>query len=869
MVWSFKAFIGEDWLWRNAHKAETRDTRFWKPAEVPGSVQNDLWAAGEIPDPYHERNSLLIEWVPERTWLYKRSFAAIPLDPGQQAWLRFEGVDYECQVFVNGEAAGKHLGMYTPALMEVTHLLHPDRENLLAVVIEAAPKEQPQVGKTSLVRTHKARMSYWWDFCPRMIHLGIWDRVSLEITGGVRIEDLWVRCRLNPHLTRAVAAVQVMFSSRKEADIHSELVIRQGGQVVGRVEKNHHLYVGESREEYSLEVEDPQLWWPNGYGEPALYEASLRIAELINGTAVLSDSRVVTFGIREIHFATNPSGDPQARPFVMMVNGRRIYMKGWNWVPLDVLYGVERPAKQERLIELAKRAEVNLLRVWGGGLIEKESFYELCDRMGILVWQELIQSSSGIENRPCAEPDFIDFMAGQVREIVPRKRNHPSLAIWCGGNELQTGSEQPCDSTHPLLQRLENEIRELDPERAWFATSPSGGVFSNNLENLKLNPLRLHDVHGPWEFQGLAEHFELYNQGSCLLHSEFGVEGLTNLKTLESVMEGENRWPVTRDNPTWFHLGAWWVKEKMWEQVFGEIPDLDRQVRAIQMMQAEGLRYAVEANRRRAYQNSGSLPWQFNEPYPMAACTSAVDYYARPKPVYYGVARAYAPLSVTARFEKMNWSGEKIFRAQVWTANTTGTQTPSATLCARLVGLGGEGLGERVFPAEVPVDGSQPAGTFEMPLREAEDAVFFFDLELYSADEKRMAGNRYLFSRTENLNPLFSIPVTQLECTWQEPDEDTRIVTVANRGTWTAVYVWLEDERLLDADGYVYFSDNHFCLFPGETRRVRVDFQGVAEDERCVAVSAWNTGKYYLSDDAMERVSALPPLQDLRPAPAA
>jgi beta-mannosidase len=191
--WLFKGYSGEEWLWRNAHQPRSRDQRGWLPTSVPGSVQTDLWRNGEIPDPYFERNSLLVEWVPQRTWLYKRAFTAGEALRGQRVRLVFEGVDYAARFYLNGELLGEHTGMFTLASFEVDGRLHYGEENLLVVVIDPAAPEQPQIGYSSRERTHKSHMTYWWDFCPRMIHLGIWDAIYLEATGLARLEDVCVR----------------------------------------------------------------------------------------------------------------------------------------------------------------------------------------------------------------------------------------------------------------------------------------------------------------------------------------------------------------------------------------------------------------------------------------------------------------------------------------------------------------------------------------------------------------------------------------------------------------------------------------------------------------------------------------------------
>jgi len=496
---------------------------------------------------------------------------------------------------------------------------------------------------------------------------------------------------------------------------------------------------------------------------------------------------------------------------------------------------VPRPEKLEHLLGLARQAHINLLRVWGGGLIETEAFYNRCDELGIMVWQEFIQSSSGIENAPPDAPEFIAWMVREAEQIIPRKRNHPALILWCGGNELTVGPEQPAEDDQPLLAALKAAVARLDPDRLWLPTSPSGRLFSYSLANIERDPQGLHDVHGPWEYQGVEGQCALYNRGTSLLHSEFGVEGLTNLKTLQATIAPEHRWPVTLDSPVWHHLGAWWIHQPTWQATFGEIADLETLVRATQLMQAEGLRYALEADRRRKYRNSGTLPWQFNEPYPMAACTSAVDFYARPKPAYYTIARAYAPVTVTAAYPRLAREGGTAFEAEAW-ANVSGPEDIAAHLQARLVGLSGTVYGEVTSTHTLAGDRATRLAALTSWTVPVDEQGFFLDLTLTAADGRVLAANRYLFGVGTDLRPLLGAPRTNLTI---EQNQDN--MTIRNTGQAAALNVWIEDARPVRSAGYVYFDDNYFSLLPGEGRTIAVAWDGVPEDERRLEVSAWNT----------------------------
>ncbi|HVM16845.1 MAG TPA: glycoside hydrolase family 2 TIM barrel-domain containing protein [Gaiellaceae bacterium] len=703
--WQLKACLGDEWRW---HLTKPWDAAGWLPARVPGSVLDDLARAGEVPDLYRERNSLLAEWVPQRSWILRRRVPA--------GRVRFDGVDHEATVFVDGEEVGRHEGAFTPFEVEV-----PDGEHLLAVVIHPAPESESQVGHTSRVRVHKPRMNYGWDFCPRLVHQGIWRPVTLD---------------------PAPEAFPVV---RLDGDVGT---VEVDGEVV-------------------LRVDSPERWWPNGMGAQRLYP----VPEL-----------GIEVGFRTVELVPTEGAPEEALPYGVVVNGRAMPVNGWNWVPVDALYGVPRPDKLAHLLGLAARANVNLLRVWGGGLIETPEFYELCDRLGILVWQEFSQSSSGIENVPSTDPAFVELMRAEARAIVPRRRGHPSLAIWCGGNELWA------DDSSPAIAALREVVRELDPGRGWYPTSPTG-------------PDHDHDVHGPWEHQGLRAHYEHYETRTSLLHSEFGVQGMTNRRALEALIGEERRWPADRSNPVYEHLGAWWNNADFVREAFGgRIDDLETMRRASQWLQYEGLRYAVEAQRRRWPRCSGTLPWQLNESYPNAWCTSALDHRGDPKPAYWGVARAYrgAP---SASFATCAWGGEEEFRAE--------TSAP-----ARVVDLTGAVVAET------------GGGTIAAPLDAIATDVFLLDVD---------GRTRYAMSKTATLEPLLDLPRTELRLHRRTSPSSSLLLGIENAGEVAAVGVVLEDARPYDAPGWVLFSDNVLDLLPGETREIEVE--GPAAELR---VEGWN-----------------------------
>lgn len=854
--WKIKDFVGEDWVWRNAHKRKTQDVRWWKPARVPGCVTDDMLRCHAIPDPHFERNSLLIEWIPQRTWVYRKEFDLEKLPEVSRVNLCFEGVDYDALFYVNDVFLGEHHSMFTPVSFDITGLLREGEKNLLAVVVNKAPDGQPQVSKTGYVKTHKSRMTYWWDFCPRMIHLGIWDDVYLDVTGPVHLGQPDLETKLSRdyktasvHVTVEAKESEMCGAADKEAADTAE---SRTGTAVQRMRYGPKTTVtarlsfqgrtvGEEcaapeggRAVFSFPVEEPALWWPNGCGEQPLYE--LEVEAYAEG--VVSDTRRVRFGIRELRFVENETPDKTARPYTVCVNGRKLYLKGYNWVPIDAMYGVRRPQKLERLLRLAAEAHVNCLRIWGGGLIEREEFYDLCDEKGILLWQEFIQSSSGIENEPSCDVAFLELMEREAKAVILRKKHHPALALWGGGNELSGPEDSMITMEEPVIGLLGAQVKKYDPSRYFLESSPTGRVFHNTLENIQKDPLGLHDVHGPWEHQGLKEQYTLYNAGTSLLSSEFGVEGMASLDVLLRHTDPARLWPPSRDNEVYFHRGSWWNNYPLVQACFGgKLGEIGQAVRASQFLQYEGLRYAVEANRRRALTCSGTFPWQFNEPFPNHTCTCSVDYYAAPKPAYYGVKQAYAENTVTARFAGQSLAGEPKLEAQIYWQSSSGMACGLVT--ARICDQKGRIVAERTFagPDAAEPEKSVLLGTVFCRTEEICTPVCYLILSAKArGTAEEAASNRYLFTKTL-LEELLRLEKTQIRCEVRKNTEGFSL-TLQNTGAVVAAGVWMEDTQGLSQDGYLYFSQNYLHLLPGEKRCVYVKQEGGTD--KILRVGGWN-----------------------------
>ncbi|AXK31648.1 hypothetical protein DVA86_02295 [Streptomyces armeniacus] len=878
--WQLRGCLGDTWRWLCGPGRPAGEPG-WADARVPGSVLDDVHRAGLVPDPYAGTGSLAAEWVPQRTWLYRRTVTAPPLPAGTRALLRFDGVDHEATVLVDGVEVARHTGMFTPFEADVTEWFADGGSRLLAVAVHPAPPNEPQVGRTDRVRVHKSRMTYGWDFCPRMIHQGIWRPVTLEFAGPLRLDGSRTRVGALPDedgrtgRVRVRAAVEAGAPGTVRARVHAPYGGERdpyGGEgdpygrpVVARGEAP--VAAGATHAELELTVEEPRLWWPNGHGEQPLYAVEITIEDADGRTAGAPVRRET--GFRRVRLVPNPGAPDGALSYTPEVNGRRVHVKGWNWVPQDACHGVPRPDRLEHLLRLAADAHVTLLRVWGGGLIETEEFYGLCDRLGLLVWQEFALSSSGIDSVPAADPEYVALMEREARVLVPALRHHPSLAVWGPGNELHdTAEARPlAEDGAPVIAALAAVVAELDPDRGWLPGSPSGPAFLNRADIVAADPDAQHDVHGPWEHQGHGAQQRLYDAGTCLLHSEFGAEGMANRRTWEAVVPPGSRRPTGRDNPVMEHLGAWWNNTPLVRAAFGgetgetgetggggrtapggRLDDPDTVRRASQQLQYDGLRYAVEANLRRAPRTSGAIPWQFNEPFPNAWCTSAVDHRGDPKPAYHGVRRAYRPQHVCARFATQTWGStpeRELFTVELWSWRQGVTRDDGATVTARIVRTDGAPYAEVTFAAGAPY-GQGPAtsvpaaraGEWHAELPRPADGVFLLELTLRGPDGQPLAGNRYVHTTTPDLAPLLDLPEARVEAA---AAPDTAAVRLRHTGGPAALGLYLTDARPVGAPGWAAFGDNMLDLLPGETAHVPVDWRAAPCEGRRVRLEGWNT----------------------------
>lgn len=799
----------------------------WMPATVPGGVHADLLRAGLIEDPWFGLNSWKCEWVENRWWVYRASFACPKAGSGRTE-LVFKGLDYEAQVYLDGKLLGEHEGMYHEAVFDITEAARTEERLEVTVMFKHAPDEMSQIGLTSRTHTQKSRFNYKWDFSTRLVNIGIWDDVLLRMHEGWSLDDVSVTTDADSNAGSGEIAVSARAVAAAQTGSAPALTLRvdvtdQAGTVVASVEAP----IGTRGEAGELRIPIPRarLWQPNGYGDQPLYGVRLTL----QADSAVMDEREIQTGIRSLSYAQNEESPAESLPYTFVVNGKRIYIRGVNMTPLDHLYGNVTSEQYEYFVLLMKRAGVNMVRVWGGGIIEKETFYELCDRHGILVWQEFIQSSSGIDNVPSKRPEFLELIRQTAVSALKAKRNHVSLTVWSGGNELMSEPNVPSTNDDENLAMLRSLVREHDPRRLFLPTSASGPV-----QYITPEKGVSHDVHGHWKYQGNPGHYELYSDVDNLFHSEFGVDGVSAVKSLRKFLPEPELRPVSmNDSLVWRHHGEWWDTYERDLELFGPriLSDIGLFSRASQWIQAEGLRFVLEANRRRQFRNSGSIIWQLNEPFPNASSTSLVDYYGESKMAFYWTRRAFSPYFASAEYKRLNVRTGDSFEAKLFAGAHAAEE--GLTLRSRLFGMDGSLLHEQSVGVAVDGEHTTHAGDLNILVTDAFGELFLLRIELLGADGAVLHANDYFFSTLERDIYAPALPASDGRLSvsalgdWESAaaaaggrlEGTTRSYKVANDGGTAALHVHAEETTngwWLEAD------DLYFTLLPGESREIAI-----------------------------------------------
>ena len=653
---------------------EQTDMDRYIDAAVPGEVHLDLWREGWIADPYVETNVLAARWVEEFLWSYRREFVVPARALRGRSWLVFQSLDLVATIYLNGREIGSHANVFHPCRIETTGKLRKGR-NLLTVKLDSglwSVADKPAEPYVSFAdqRLHKRhwlrkpQSQFEWDWAPRLVNVGITGDVALEYThAAARIDQLVPLAELSPDLRRGTVRVRLFVQGLKDKPSRGELtveIVETGQRVTAKVQ----IAPGLAACETTVAVENPCLWWPVGHGRQHRY--TVRATLRIDGQTIGRKESRIGFRHVRINQDPHPAG---GRYFVIEINGRQIFAKGGNFAPADIIYARIDRDRYDRLTDRALEANFNCLRVWGGGLYESDDFYDLCDRKGILVWQEFIFACS---RYPATDIDFHNSVRAEATHNIRRLACHPSLIVWCGNNENEWGCwEWGYDKSGAVLPdyslfhlTLPRILAEEDPTRFYQPSSP----FSPDLQQPNRDDVG--DQH-PWSVGFANTDFRDYRKMACRFPNEGGILGPTSLPTMLACVgeKDRKRGPQSRGIGFGGSIGsfAWQVHDNAiadWEEPSWTDRMIDqwlgRNIRKMTiaefvywggLVQGEGLREYCDNFRRRMFDTSSAIFWMYNDTWPATRSWSIVDYYLRRNPSFWAVKRALAPISLVVAQE--------------------------------------------------------------------------------------------------------------------------------------------------------------------------------------------------------------------------
>jgi len=804
----------------------------WVAVSAPGDTYLALHAVGRLPDPFADQNEAECAWVCEREWWWRCDFTPPTAKPGERLVLSFLGLDTFATLWLNGEVLGEADNMFREYAFDVTGRVLADRTNKLAIRFDPPSDRLKDLtppafvagaptlpNKRNMVR--KAQFGWGWDWGPVLPTVGVWRPVELTVRGRAVLDKVHF-------ITGSISADHKTASVR--ADV-AAMVTSGDGYVAeitltdpeGKVAATTRAALDAGRATVDFTIDAPQLWWTHDLGAPSLYTLDVR---LLDGDALL-DRRTTKVGVRTIEIDQSPDADePGTTFFRFVLNGRPIFSRGACWIPASSFVAVLGDAEYRPLLETMAQANMNMVRVWGGGVYEHDAFYDLCDQLGLLVWQDFMFACAPY---PQDDPAFVDSVREEVRQQIERLRNHPSMALWCGNNENQMifdFTRKPIPELAAMLGDLKPDeharmpgelyyddimpaaVAALDPTTPYWPGSPAGGPHANSM--------RAGDVHDWTVWHGLlpvpddvpvgkfsrgpeAIAYTRYAEDMGRFVSEYGLHASPALETLKRAIPDAE---LYLHSPAMEHR----IKDNPKDKVNGILVSvtglpttLDEYVDFTQIAQAEGLKFAIEHFRRRMPHCSGSLIWQYNDCWPCVSW-SLMDYNGFAKAGYFYTRRAYAP--VLASFKDLG-DGQ----VELWITNE-GLSAVDDVVTVSLLDMTTGAATTAEVKVQVDVNASRPVWTLPATWPRPSAAHVL----LVRSGSGEFPDNRLFFSPIKDLQRQTDV---KIDIAVTQPGPHQLEVTL----TATAYALFA---HLLVPHGWTRFSDNHFDLLPGERRTITV-----------------------------------------------
>lgn len=655
-----KQNLDKDWKFRQARQGN------WHDAKVPGEIHTDLMREGLIEDPFFGQNERKVQWVDKEDWIYETIFAPTPeMLQEENVNLIFKGLDTYADVYLNDSLILEADNMFREWEVPVKNLLKEDNNSLRILLHSPIKTDLPKLEKLGFkyeasndqsenggvfdkrvsVFARKAGYHYGWDWGPRLVTSGIWRPIILEGWSGLKIDDVFIETQKITPDNAEMKAVVSLENQHSDDKCRLELIDASSNKKLAS--KEYRLEKGINNLTLPFNITSPKLWWCNGLGEPNLYDIQCNV---IVGKDVVAQTTVST-GVRTIEVVREK--DPEGRSFFFKLNGVPVFAKGANYIPCDNFLSRVTKEVYEKTIQDAVDVNMNMLRVWGGGIYEDDYFYELCDKNGIMVWQDFMFACSLYP----AEGEMLDNIKYEAIDNVKRLRDHPSIVLWCGNNECLDAwygwgwknryTKQGVDSIiwdqydnlfHKVLPEV---VAEYSPKSFYWPSSPFSrydGIAEANNGDFHL-----------WTVWGQSKPIEDYNHIRSRFFSEYGFQSFPTLETVKTYAPDPDDWDINSEVMLSHQRGGEDANnriKKYLDDAYPQPKDFESLLYMTQILQGDAIRTAIESHRRNKPYCMGSLFWQHNDCWPVASWSSR-DYYGNWKAQHYYARKAFDDVLVS------------------------------------------------------------------------------------------------------------------------------------------------------------------------------------------------------------------------------
>ena len=815
-----KISLNKGWEFSQVGKGE------WLPATVPGTVHQDLIDNEKLINPFFGMNEEKVQWVEKEDWQYKTTFTLTKEQLQRQAAiLNFEGLDTYADIYLNGSLLERTDNMFVGYELPVKDVLR-EGENRLQIYFHSPIKvglpqwetdgfEYPADNDHSKTRvsiySRKAPYSYGWDWGIRLATSGIWRPVTLELYDAARIEDYFVH---QEEISKDVAKVNNVLEVKsigtapQQAEVVLTYSYKDGIKVTEQ--KSVTLQPGCNKVSMPIEVANPHLWMPNGWGEAALYD--FEIAIKVDGKVVSSEKKRV--GLRTIKVVMED--DKDGKSFYFVVNGQPMFAKGSNMIPDDALLPNITNERYYQLVKDAKDANHNMIRVWGGGIYEDDRLYDAADEMGILIWQDFIFACTTYPS----DPTFLRRVAEEAEYNIKRLRSHASLAMWCGNNEIYEGMrywgwnkkyenpaiwEEMKEGYNKLFhQLLPSIVKELDADRFYMHGSPYEANWG------RPHSWKIADSHnwGTWYGQ---KPFESLDTEIPRFMSEYGFQAFPEMKTIATFAEPKD-YALESDVMNAHQkatIGNALIKKTM--ALYYDVPeDFEELVYKGLVLQGFGIRHGIEAHRRNRPYCMGTLYWQLNDSWPVVSWSS-IDYYGNWKAMHYQGKRAFAPVLLNAFKE-----GDDLC---IYTLSDELKDYQNATLQLKVMDFNGKVLSKKVVKGEVTANSSVVFHKETYNGLATSPTNTFLLMTLKDQKGKVLSEEIYYFNYPKDQE----LPEAKVSCKVKTMDGKCE-VTLSAKQLARDIFVEIPIQG-------AKFTDNFFDLLPGQTKKIVITSDDIKKTE--------------------------------------